>query len=401
MIHDFLVIGGGILGLTTAHRLKTRHPDASVVLLEKEDGYARHQSGHNSGVIHAGVYYAPGSLKATLCKAGAAAIRDFCDRRGIPYEVPGKLIVATSPLEMERMAALERRARDNGLQPERLGAEALIEAEPNVRGLGALRFATSGIVSYARICEVLAQDLAASGAMLSLNARVRAIREDAGGVDVETTAADFRARRLIACAGLQADRLALMAGLSTDVRIVPFRGEYFVLPPEKSDIVRHLIYPVPDPDLPFLGIHLTPMIDGRITVGPNAVLGFSREGYARLSVDLRDLAAMAGFGGFWRLLRANLRTGAEEFRNSLWRRGYLRHCRNYCPSLQLSDLRPYPAGIRAQAVTRSGEMLHDFAFAQSARMLHVLNAPSPAATSSFAIADLLMDKLGDLSARGS
>lgn len=393
MIHDYLVIGGGILGLTVAHRLRQAHPDAAIVLLEKEDGYARHQTGHNSGVIHAGVYYTPGSLKATLCKAGANAIKDYCRMRGVPFEVPGKLIVATTPLEMERMAALEVRARENGLEPRRLGVGELSAAEPNIRGLGALHFASSGIVSYARICEALAQDLAADGVDLRLGRRVRAIREDADGVTVDTSGGGFRARRMIACAGLQADRVAQMAGFASDIRIVPFRGEYFALPEAKSDIVRHLIYPVPDPDLPFLGIHLTPMIDGRITVGPNAVLGFSREGYRKMSANPGDILSMVSYRGFWPLLRANLRTGLDEFRNSLWRPGYLRQCQKYCPSLRLSDLRPYPAGIRAQAVTPAGELVQDFAFEQSARMLHVLNAPSPAATSSFAIADLLVRKL--------
>lgn len=398
MTHDYLIIGGGILGLATAHRLRARHPDASIALVEKEGGYARHQTGHNSGVIHAGVYYAPGGLKAVLCKAGAEAVKDFCRSRDIPFEVPGKLIVATDAAEMARMAALELRARENGLAPRRLGAEELAEIEPNIRGLGALRFATSGIVSYARICEVLAAELAASGVDLHLDARVRAIREDAAGVSVETARASFRARRLVACAGLQADRVARMAGLAPEVRIVPFRGEYYALPEEKSDIVRHLIYPVPDPALPFLGIHLTPMIDGRITLGPNAVLGLAREGYAKGSVSLPDLWAMLNHRGFWPLIGRNLRTGLTEMRNSLWRRGYLEACRKYCPSLELSDLRPYPAGIRAQAVTRDGQMVQDFAFGQGARMLHVLNAPSPAATSSFAIADMLVERLKAMAA---
>lgn len=390
--HDLIVIGGGIVGLATARALRLRRPDARIAVIEKEPEVARHQTGHNSGVIHAGVYYAPGSLKARLCKAGAGLLMDYCRDRGIPFRQPGKLIVATSRPELRRMAALAERAEANGLHHDRLDRAALQEAEPNVAGLAALRFAASGIVSYPAVCRALARDLAAAGVDLFLGDPVRAIREDDRGVSIETASRNLRAGRMIACAGLQSDRLVRMAGLVPDHAIIPFRGEYYALPPDKAGIVSHLIYPVPDPDLPFLGIHLTPMIEGGITLGPNAVLGLSREGYAKGSVRMRDLAEMARFRGFWSMLRANLGSGLSEMRNSLMRRHYLDQCRKYCPSLVLDDLRPYPAGIRAQAVDRQGRLAQDFVTRQTARMLHVLNAPSPAATSSLAIAEMLADQ---------
>lgn len=393
MTYDYAIIGGGIVGLATARAIRRRQPDAQLLLIEKEPTVAAHQTGHNSGVIHAGVYYAPGSLKATLCHAGAMATKAFCRANGIPFDECGKLLVATSPREMARMEVLEGRARQNGLVIERLTAEALREREPNVTGLGALFVPASGIVSYRRISEVLAAEALAAGLDMRLGTTVTGIREAADVVTLDTDAGDFSARRLIACAGLQADRIARLAGLSLDHRIVPFRGEYYVLPASKWDVVNHLIYPIPDPDLPFLGIHLTRMIDGSVTVGPNAVLGFAREGYARGTVSLKDVADMAGYPGFWRTLATHWRSGLKEFRNSLSRAGYLEECRKYCPSLELGDLRPYPAGIRAQAVARDGTLVHDFLFAESARTLHVVNAPSPAATSAFPIGEMIVDRV--------
>jgi L-2-hydroxyglutarate oxidase len=388
-VYDVAVVGGGIVGLATLRALRRRLPDGRLLLLEKEDRVAAHQTGHNSGVVHAGVYYAPGSLKARLCRAGAVATREFCEAHGIRLDVPGKLLVATSPVELDRLAALEQRVRDNRIAVERLAAGALRELEPNVRGLGALLVRSTGIVSYPAIAAALAAQAAADGAEVRLGARVVAIGEGPDGVSIDTAGESFRARRLVACAGLQSDRVARLAGLRLEERIVPFRGEYFVLPPWSEPIVRRLIYPIPDPGLPFLGIHLTPTIDGRVTVGPNAVLGLSREGYRRGSVDLRDVADMAAFGGFWRTLRRHWRSGAREIRNSLLKTGYLRECRKYAPGLSPADLLPYPAGIRAQAVRRDGTLVEDFLFAQTERMLHVVNAPSPAATSALPIGETI------------
>lgn len=392
---QYCIVGGGIVGLATAAELRARDPAASIVLVEKETTFGAHQTGHNSGVIHAGIYYAPGSLKARLCREGAEATKAFCRDAGIPFETCGKLLVATTPLEVERMEALKGRAAENGIEIEPVSAARLREIEPNIAGLGAILVPSTGIVDYRQICDALAARARDAGVTLLVGSGVTRITE--GAADVEVTLADgsaLRARRLVACAGLQSDRIARLGGLRPTHRIVPFRGEYYTLPPEKSAIVRHLIYPIPDPDLPFLGVHLTRMIDGRVTVGPNAVLGFAREGYGKGSVRLDDVVDMAGFGGFWRMAGGNWRTAAAEFGNSLSRRRYLELCRKYCPSLTVADLTRPGAGIRAQAVTAEGELVHDFLFMRSPRQLHVCNAPSPAATSAMPIAAMIVDELG-------
>lgn len=394
MDYDYCIVGGGIVGLATAAEIKRRAPAATILLVEKEQGYGTHQTGHNSGVIHAGIYYAPGSLKARLCREGAEATKAFCTANGIPFETCGKLLVATSPLEMERMEALKGRAAQNEIEIEEVSAARLRQIEPNIAGEGAILVKATGIVDYKRICLALAEQLRGQGVRLTTGQAVTAIREDETGVNVTLGQGErFRAGRLVACAGLQSDRIAAMAGLKPKYRIVPFRGEYYTLPPGLSGIVSHLIYPIPDPDLPFLGVHLTRMIDGRVTVGPNAVLGFDREGYGKGSVRLADVAAMAGFGGFWRMAWKNRRSGLDEFRNSISRRGYLGLCRKYCPSLTLSDLGTPGAGIRAQAVMEDGTLVHDFLFETSPRQVHVCNAPSPAATSAMPIAAMIVDRM--------
>lgn len=389
MIHDFLVIGGGIVGLATALELGRLRPGASVVLLEKEGGLARHQTGRNSGVIHAGIYYKTGSLKADLCRRGAEATRTFCDEHGVPYETRGKLVVATSPLEMSRMASLAANARANGIAIDELDGAALNEREPNVAGLGALFTPSTGIVDYRRMCEVMGNLIRRRGHAIELGVSVDSIVETPAGVTVGAGEQRWQGRRLIACAGLQSDRIARLAGLRIDHQVVPFRGEYYDIVPHKRGLVHHLIYPVPDPDLPFLGIHLTPMIDGGLTVGPNAVLGFAREGYGRLSVDWRDVATYARFPGFWRVMARHWRSGLTEGRNSLFKARYLAACRKYCPALEASDLVPREAGIRAQAVMSDGTLEHDFLFLKTDRMLHVGNAPSPAATAAIPIAQMI------------
>jgi len=390
---DYCVVGGGIVGLSTAYQLLRARPGASLVLLEAADTLASHQTGHNSGVIHSGIYYAPGSLKARFSKAGAQETKDFCREHGLRFEEPGKLLVATSELESRRLDELEKRAAVHGLDCERIDGAELRHREPNIAGLGALFIPSTGIVDYPALALKLAGLVKESGGQVITGARVTSIKESSDRVDVGTAAERYGCGKLVVCAGLQSDRLAELAGLHIDVQIVPFRGEYFQLPAEKSGYVRHLIYPVPDPALPFLGVHLTPTIDGTVTVGPNAVLGLSREGYPKFSVNVRDVARYVRFPGLWQVARANLGTAAREVRNSLFKGSYLQECRKYAPGLTKEDLLPCEAGIRAQAVRRDGTLIHDFLLAETARMIHVLNAPSPAATAALPIGRHLASKL--------
>ncbi|MDN7142896.1 L-2-hydroxyglutarate oxidase [Pseudomonas sp. JQ170] len=393
MIYDYCIIGGGIVGLATAMALLERQPGASLVILEKENSLARHQTGHNSGVIHAGIYYAPGSLKADLCKRGAQATKDFCTEHQIKFDVCGKLLVASTPLEVQRMHALYERSQQNGLKVERLDATELQRREPNIVGLGGLFLDATGIVDYKQVCQAMARVIQAAGGEVHMSTTVRAIVENGDNVTVSSDDKVWRARQLVACAGLQSDRLAALAGVKIDHQIIPFRGEYFRLPASKNDIVNHLIYPIPDPELPFLGVHLTRMIDGSVTVGPNAVLGLGRENYKKFSVNWRDVAEYARFPGFWKTIWNNLGSGTTEMKNSLFKGGYLEQCRKYCPSLNIEDLLPYEAGIRAQAVMRDGTLVHDFLFAETPRMVHVCNAPSPAATSAIPIGQMIADRI--------
>lgn len=395
MIFDYCIVGGGIVGLATAMRLLENKPGSSLILIEKEDALGKHQTGHNSGVIHAGIYYPPGSLKAELCRKGAEATKAFCSENGIQSEVCGKLLVATSDLEIQRMDALYERSKQNTIEVHRVSEGELREREPHIRGRGALFVPSTGIVSYAEVCQAMGRRIKALGGNIRLSTRITGIRETIDVVDITSDGETWQAKKLVACAGLQSDRLAVLAGLPIEHRIVPFRGEYFRLPADKNDIVRHLIYPVPDPDLPFLGVHLTRMIDGSVTVGPNAVIGFAREGYPRLSINLADMADYALFPGFWKTVFANRKSAVTELLNSLWKPGYLAECKKYCPSLTLSDLLPYEAGIRAQAVRKDGTLIHDFLFAETDRMLHVCNAPSPAATSAIPIAEMIVGRLGN------
>ncbi|MFN8101906.1 MAG: L-2-hydroxyglutarate oxidase [Mycobacterium sp.] len=388
----YAVVGAGIVGLSTAYHLLAADPAATVVVLEAEDAVGRHQTGHNSGVIHSGIYYEPGSLKARFSRAGERATKAFCREHGIAFAECGKLIVATTSAELDRMAALEKRAEVNGIACRRIGAAELTELEPNVTGVGALHLPATGIVDYRHVTRRLADLVGGPRGTVRTRARVLAIDETATRVTISTGNDVVSCERLVVCAGLQADRLAERAGVGEvvrDIQILPFRGEYYRLPPSRKGFVERLIYPVPDPELPFLGVHLSPTIGGGITVGPNAVLGLAREGYPKFSVDLRDVGRLAAFPGTWRLAADNVSTGLWEVRDSVWKRGYLRACRKYAPALELSDLQPAEAGIRAQAVRRDGSLIHDFAVAQTARMVHVLNSPSPAATAALPIGDHL------------
>ena len=392
---DYLIVGGGIVGLSTAWQLKQRDPDSSILLLEKEPDFALHQTGRNSGVIHAGIYYTPGSLKAQFCREGVEATIAFCNAHQIPVEQCGKLIVATNDDEHERLLSLYDRAQHNGLDVELLNAKELGDREPNVTGQGAIFLKTTGITDYPAMTKAMANVFRKLGGEIRLDSEVVDIEESTDKITIQLAdGSRFESKYLIACGGLMADRLALMQGIDIDFRIIPFRGEYYQLPVEKNGLIKHLIYPVPNPELPFLGIHLTRMIDGSITIGPNALQGWKREGYGRINLNLRDIASMLLFSGFWQLIRQNFRTGLRELSNSLWRRGYLSQVRKYCPAISLDDLQPYPAGVRAMAVLRDGSMVHDFLFEETARSLHICSAPSPAATSAIPIGRYIVDRVG-------
>ena len=397
MTYDYIIIGGGIVGISTAWQLQQRFPEKDILLLEKESVYSKHQTGHNSGVIHAGVYYAPGSLKAKFCKAGVAATMAFCDQNDVPYDRCGKLLVATNELEMERMHALFERCQRNEIDVELLDAEQLKSYEPNIVGLGGIFVKETAIVDYQQVATKMVNRFIELGGDARLNHKVVALSESADDVTVvvlhNEKKVTFKGRFLITCSGLMADRTTKMLGIPTDFQIIPFRGEYYQLAAKYNQIVNHLIYPIPDPGLPFLGVHLTRMIDGSVTVGPNAVLGWKREGYGKININLRDIWDMVTFGGFWRLLKFHFKTGLIETRNSLWKPGYLKLVQKYCPQLQVSDLKPYPSGIRAQAVMKDGSLVHDFLFAESPLSLHVCNAPSPAATSAIPIGGYICDKV--------
>ena len=381
--------------MSTAWQLQNRFPHKHIMALEKEPHPALHQTGHNSGVIHAGVYYQPGNLKADFCRRGALQTISFCKEHDLPYRQCGKLLVATNRLEYERMAVLEARCIQNGIETRRLSGEELKEREPAVSGIGALFVPATGITDYRKITEKLAGLVANGGGEVRLGAEVKAIHEYSDKVDIFLGHQAIQSRYVIACGGLMADRLARMMQIDIDFRIIPFRGEYYRLPAMHNKTFNHLVYPIPDPEMPFLGVHLTKMIDGSVTVGPNAVLGWKREGYGCLNLDIKDSFDMLTFPGFWKVVGKNLLSGMGEFKDSLYKSGYLERVRKYCPGLTKSDLLPYPAGIRAQAVKKDGSLVHDFLFAESRRSLHVCNAPSPAATSAMPIAEYLCRKVVD------
>lgn len=387
------VVGGGILGLATAWTYRSRHPDARIVLIERDDALARHQSGRNSGVIHAGVYYALGSLKARYCRRGAAMTKELAAGLGVAFEVCGKLIVATGQEELARLEAIAERAGRNGVPLERLDRDALREREPDIAGRAACLSPSSGIADYPGLCRAIAGRIEAQGGAIRLGTRLLDIREDAGGVRLVTDGGEILADHMVACAGLQADRIAAMSGVGDGFRIVPFRGEYYEVSPRWRGTVKHLIYPVPDPALPFLGVHLTPMTGNRLTVGPNAMLSLGRQTYGRNRPDLRDLAETLGFPGFWKLMLRHRNSAVSELAGSLSKRVYLERCRRYCPSLTLDDLIPWPTGIRAQAVAADGTMIDDFLIRETERTTHVCNAPSPAATSALPIAEHVCDRI--------
>jgi (S)-2-hydroxyglutarate dehydrogenase len=390
---DIVIIGAGIVGLATAHNASERYPGRKVVVLEKEDGIARHQTGNNSGVLHSGIYYKPGSLKAINCRVGKLALEEFCRREGIPFENCGKVIVATSEEERPLLRGILERGKANGVRCEVIGRERLLELEPHVKGIEAIHVPEAGIVDYKAVSRRLANIVVERGGEIRTRAGVRAIRPDGDGFVVETMAGEVRAGIVVNCAGLHSDRVGLLIGSRPDLRIIPFRGEYYDLVPEVHHLCRNLIYPVPDPNFPFLGVHFTRMIQGGVECGPNAVLAFAREGYTRTTVNLRDLAESLTYPGFIRLALRYWRAGAGEMWRSFSKAAFVRALQKLVPEIRAEHLVPAPAGIRAQAISRDGQLVDDFAIEEHGRVINVYNAPSPAATASLNIGRLITDRL--------
>lgn len=386
------VIGGGLVGLATAWALHRRHPDLPLILLEKEAEVGTHQTGRNSGVLHSGIYYTPGSLRARLCREGADRMAAFCEAEGLPFRRCGKVIVATSPAELPRLEALAARAEANGLEAHRLTPEGLAEHEPHAAGLAALHLPATGIADYGAVARCLKAKLLAEGVTLHLGCEATGLEARGEGVLVRWGGGEVLAERVITCGGLHADRLHNLQA-PPPVRIIPFRGEYHLLSPEGAALVKGLIYPVPDPALPFLGVHHTRGIHGEVHAGPNAVLALAREGYTWGRISPRDLAETFAFPGFWRLARKHARTGAYEVARSLSKHLLVKDLQRLVPALTVDHLVPGPAGVRAQAVLPSGALADDFVVARVGRSLHVLNAPSPAATASLAIGEYLADQM--------
>ena len=392
---DVIVIGGGIVGLATAYRLSDQFPDKQIAVVEKEARLARHQTGHNSGVLHSGIYYKPGSLKAATCRAGREAMIAFCQREEIAYELCGKVIVALDQAERDRLAELYRRGSANGVACELVSAARLRELEPHAAGIGAILVHDTGIVDYSQICARLAQRLHASGCALLTDSRVSALVEHPDSVTVTAQGQDYTAQVVVNCAGLHSDRIAALAGSKAAAAIVPFRGEYYALKPEMQHLCRNLIYPVPDQQFPFLGVHFTRMIDGTVECGPNAVLAFAREGYRKQDFNLRDLAETVAYPGFRRLALRHWRMGMGEMWRSWNKSAFVAALQRLMPDIRAEDLEPVPAGVRAQAITPDGNLVDDFTFAETRRIVHVLNAPSPAATAALSIGQAIAAKVAE------
>jgi (S)-2-hydroxyglutarate dehydrogenase len=394
VIYDFSIIGGGIIGATVAWHLKSENTNLSIALLEKESKLSMHQSGHNSGVVHSGIYYQPGSLKAKFCSNGLKDIYYFCDKYGLPYDKCGKLIIATNNDENKELSLLYQRAKTNGADVYELSSSDLSGLEPNIVGTKAIFSPNTGIVNYSEIVNKVGSLSLNSGVEIITNFEVSNIIEKTDNVElISQDERSIKAKNIVVCGGAQSDRLATISGLDPKCRIVPFRGEYYKLPLKKNNIIKHLIYPTPSPKVPFLGVHLTRTIDGGIIVGPNAVLSFSRDEYKKLSFKFGDFASTVSYAGFWSLLWNHKSHIKTELFSYLSKKYYLKECRKYCPSLELDDLTGYYSGVRAQAVDRKGVLIHDFRFIKTNRMFHVINAPSPAATSSFSIAKHIVGEI--------
>lgn len=397
---DYVIVGGGIVGLSVAYALKQQEPEATIQIVEKEKEVACHQTGHNSGVIHSGIYYKPGSFKAKFAKAGSESMRSFCIEHGLEVDICGKVIVATEEKELPQLENLYQRGLDNGLKVDLLSREELLEIEPHVRGLAGIRVPAAGIVNYKHVSEKLAELFVEMGGKLALSQKIIGIEEADEHVDVETDTGRYRTRYLINCAGLHSDRIAKLAGYHLDMKIVPFRGEYYKLKPEKRYLVKNLIYPVPDPNFPFLGVHFTRMIDGEVDAGPNAVLSFKREGYKKTDFSARDLSETLSYQGFWKIAGKFMKEGVEEMRRSYSKKLFVQNLQKLIPEVQEEDLIPGPSGVRAQGLTINGELVDDFHIVSGKRTLHICNAPSPAATAALEIGNEVAQRAKKLHRQG-
>ena len=393
MTFDVAIVGGGIVGLATAYQLTRQLPGRRVIILEKEAEVAQHQTGHNSGVIHSGIYYKPGSLKAVNCRAGKKALEEFCTAENIPFEICGKVIVALDDSELPALKRLYERGQANGVQCTVIGTDRLKELEPEAAGVQAIHVSETGIVDYTQVCQRLVQRISERGGQVLLRARVTAIKRLPDSVVLHTTAGDVEAKYVVACAGLQCDRVAAMSGQNLSAKVVPFRGEYFALKPAAYHLCRNLIYPVPDPQFPFLGVHFTRIIGGGVECGPNAVLAFAREGYRKTDINLADLAETLSYPGFLRMARKHWRMGMGEMWRSYNKRAFVRALKRLVPAIQVNDLEAIPAGVRATAVAQDGSLVDDFLIRESERVINIGNTPSPAATASLNIGKLIVDRL--------
>ncbi|KKB39807.1 L-2-hydroxyglutarate oxidase [Bacillus thermotolerans] len=394
-MYDFAIIGGGIVGLSTAKALYERYPNAKVLLLEKENELAAHQTGHNSGVIHSGIYYKPGSYKARFARQGSKSMTQFCQEHDIEHDICGKVIVATKDEELPLLDNLYNRGLENQLDIRKISKEELNEIEPHVNGKAAIKVEAAGIVNYKQVTEKFAEIIRKQGADIQLGTKAEDISELNDGVTIETNKGTFKARFLINCAGLHSDRVTKLAGYRTDVKIVPFRGEYYKLVPERRHLVKNLIYPVPNPKFPFLGVHFTRMIGGEVDAGPNAVLSFKREGYKLTDFDLKDFAEVMGYPGFWKLASKFMGEGLEEMARSISKARFVASLQELIPEIQEKDLVPGPAGVRAQALKSDGGFVDDFHMINGERSIHVCNAPSPAATASIEIGKEIVRQIAD------
>jgi L-2-hydroxyglutarate oxidase len=393
ILYDYLVIGGGIVGLSTGYSLLQKYPSAKIAILEKEPELAFHQTGHNSGVIHSGIYYKPGSLKARFSREGGELLRSFCTSHEIPYEMCGKVIVATEQNELPLLQNLYNRGRENGISLSLINREQLQEIEPHASGLQAIHVKDAGIVNYKQVAQALAKVIKASGGDIFLQAKAEKITEGTEGIEVECSRQTYRTRYLINCAGLHCDRIAAIQGLQTKMKIIPFRGEYYELKPEKKHLVKHLIYPVPNPNFPFLGVHFTRMIDGHIHAGPNAVLSLKREGYRKTDFLWKDFAEVMTYPPFWKIARQHFGEGWKEMVRSFSKSVFVHSLQRLIPEVQAADLVRSENGVRAQALTHDGKLVDDFLIVSNQRSIHILNAPSPAATASLSIGREIAGKI--------
>ncbi|MDQ0245214.1 L-2-hydroxyglutarate oxidase [Bacillus fengqiuensis] len=392
-MYDFAVVGGGIVGLSTGMALYKRFPNAKVVIIEKEAAVAEHQTGHNSGVIHSGIYYKPGSFKARFARQGSKSMTEFCQTHGIDHDICGKVIVATKQEELSLLDNLYQRGLQNELAIQKIGVDELKEIEPHVNGLGAIRVPQAGIVNYRQVSEKFAEIILKQGGDILLNTKVEKMHEESDRVIIETNRGTLRASMVINCAGLHSDRVAKAAGYKTDMKILPFRGEYFKLVPEKRYLVKHLIYPVPNPKFPFLGVHFTRMISGEVDAGPNAVLSFKREGYKKTDFNAKDLMESLSFPGLWKMAGKFAKEGLDEYIRSFSKKQFTKSLQELIPEIQEDDLIPAPAGVRAQALKSDGNMVDDFHIIMGKRTIHVCNAPSPAATASIEIGKEVVNRI--------